>query len=179
MSVKLPGPMTVCGNFTKVSASCISRLASLNGLVTRMSSCTPGSTSSVRGSTALRLPVMPMAVRVAPGSGCGVSCRRLTAASTCSTCSGVACLSMTTSMAVFLERGPRLKKLDSPSRITAGRPLYHPPGAVPTQGNPAVQPREEWKLPTRHLGRRILVFDELDSTNTVAAQLAQGPDADG
>ncbi len=78
MMVKVPGPMVVCGSLTKVSASCISRLASLYGLVTRISSITPGSTSSVRGSTAPMLPVMPMAVRIAPGMGCGVrSIRRI------------------------------------------------------------------------------------------------------
>lgn len=33
-----------------------------------------------------------------------------------------------------------------------------------------------WHLETRHLGRRVLVFDRLDSTNTYALQLA---DADG
>jgi BirA family biotin operon repressor/biotin-[acetyl-CoA-carboxylase] ligase len=34
------------------------------------------------------------------------------------------------------------------------------------------QPREEWQLNTRRLGRRVLVFDQLDSTNTWAARLA-------
>jgi BirA family biotin operon repressor/biotin-[acetyl-CoA-carboxylase] ligase len=33
-------------------------------------------------------------------------------------------------------------------------------------------PREEWHLDTRRLGRRVLVFDRLDSTNTMAAHLA-------
>ncbi len=33
-------------------------------------------------------------------------------------------------------------------------------------------PREEWQLPTRRLGRRVLLFDRLDSTNSRAAQLA-------
>jgi BirA family biotin operon repressor/biotin-[acetyl-CoA-carboxylase] ligase len=33
-------------------------------------------------------------------------------------------------------------------------------------------PREEWPLDTRRLGRRVLVFDTLDSTNTFAARLA-------
>jgi BirA family biotin operon repressor/biotin-[acetyl-CoA-carboxylase] ligase len=33
-------------------------------------------------------------------------------------------------------------------------------------------PREEWHLETRHIGQRVLVFDQLDSTNTHAAQLA-------
>jgi BirA family biotin operon repressor/biotin-[acetyl-CoA-carboxylase] ligase len=32
--------------------------------------------------------------------------------------------------------------------------------------------REQWHLDTRRLGRRVLVFDRLDSTNTRAAQLA-------
>jgi BirA family biotin operon repressor/biotin-[acetyl-CoA-carboxylase] ligase len=34
------------------------------------------------------------------------------------------------------------------------------------------QPREEWHLGTRRLGRRVLVFDRLDSTNTWTARLA-------
>jgi BirA family biotin operon repressor/biotin-[acetyl-CoA-carboxylase] ligase len=33
-------------------------------------------------------------------------------------------------------------------------------------------PREEWHLDTQRLGRRVLVFDSLDSTNTFAARLA-------
>jgi BirA family biotin operon repressor/biotin-[acetyl-CoA-carboxylase] ligase len=41
------------------------------------------------------------------------------------------------------------------------------------------QPREEWSLNTRRLGRRILVFDRLDSTNTRAAQMADDPTNDG
>ncbi len=36
-------------------------------------------------------------------------------------------------------------------------------------------PREEWSLATRRLGRRVLVFDRLDSTNTLAASLANDP----
>src|SRR6185437_3830883 len=32
-------------------------------------------------------------------------------------------------------------------------------------------PREEWQLATERIGRRVLVFDEVDSTNTVAAGL--------
>ena len=82
MSVKVPGPMVVCGRRTKVSSPCISRLASLYGLVTRINSMTPGSTSRVRGSTAPMLPVMPMAVRVAPGIGCGARFIRRMASST-------------------------------------------------------------------------------------------------
>jgi BirA family transcriptional regulator, biotin operon repressor / biotin---[acetyl-CoA-carboxylase] ligase len=40
-------------------------------------------------------------------------------------------------------------------------------------------PREEWHLPTRRLGRRVLVFDRLDSTNTYAASLAADPANNG
>jgi BirA family transcriptional regulator, biotin operon repressor / biotin---[acetyl-CoA-carboxylase] ligase len=36
-----------------------------------------------------------------------------------------------------------------------------------------------WQLPTRCIGRRVLVFEELDSTNTFAAQLADDPSNDG
>src|SRR5262245_4823874 len=36
-------------------------------------------------------------------------------------------------------------------------------------------PTEEWHLPTRRVGRRVLVFDRLDSTNTRAAALAEDP----
>jgi BirA family transcriptional regulator, biotin operon repressor / biotin---[acetyl-CoA-carboxylase] ligase len=40
-------------------------------------------------------------------------------------------------------------------------------------------PREEWFLDTRRLGRRVLVFDRLDSTNNLAARLANDPANDG
>jgi len=40
-------------------------------------------------------------------------------------------------------------------------------------------PRETWHLDTDRVGRRVLLFDELESTNTLAAELAQQPDADG
>jgi len=36
------------------------------------------------------------------------------------------------------------------------------------------QPRETWSLDTAHLGREVLVFDELESTNTTATELSQG-----
>lgn len=36
-------------------------------------------------------------------------------------------------------------------------------------------PRATWSLSTRHLGRRVLVFDRVDSTNSLAAQLAADP----
>jgi BirA family biotin operon repressor/biotin-[acetyl-CoA-carboxylase] ligase len=38
---------------------------------------------------------------------------------------------------------------------------------------------EEWNLETRRLGRRVLVFDVLDSTNTQAGALAHNPANDG
>jgi BirA family biotin operon repressor/biotin-[acetyl-CoA-carboxylase] ligase len=41
------------------------------------------------------------------------------------------------------------------------------------------QPREEWKLPTRHIGRRVLVFDSLPSTNDFAASFAREGSNDG
>lgn len=42
-----------------------------------------------------------------------------------------------------------------------------------------IEPREEWQLPTRRLGRRVLVFDRLESTNTYAASLARDSANDG
>ncbi len=40
-------------------------------------------------------------------------------------------------------------------------------------------PNETWHLETRHLGRQVLVFDQLESTNTLAMTLAREPDSDG
>src|SRR5260370_26717707 len=40
-------------------------------------------------------------------------------------------------------------------------------------------PHEEWHLETKHLGRRVLVFDRVDSTNTQAMALAHDPAHDG
>lgn len=40
-------------------------------------------------------------------------------------------------------------------------------------------PRAEWTLDTRRLGRRVLVYDELPSTNDLAARLAHDPANDG
>lgn len=37
----------------------------------------------------------------------------------------------------------------------------------------------EWQLDTRHIGRRILLYERLDSTNTVAASMAHDPAHDG
>lgn len=42
-----------------------------------------------------------------------------------------------------------------------------------------MNPREEWHLPTRRLGRRVLLFDCVDSTSTRAAALAEDPANDG
>jgi BirA family biotin operon repressor/biotin-[acetyl-CoA-carboxylase] ligase len=42
-----------------------------------------------------------------------------------------------------------------------------------------VTPREEWNLDTAHIGRRVLVFDRVDSTNSVAASLATHPENGG
>src|SRR5689334_15414573 len=39
---------------------------------------------------------------------------------------------------------------------------------------PMPTPRDTWQLDTAHLGRRVLVFDELESTNTIALELATG-----
>lgn len=40
-------------------------------------------------------------------------------------------------------------------------------------------PRQEWCLDTHRLGRRVLVFDRLDSTNSLASSLAHDPAANG
>jgi BirA family biotin operon repressor/biotin-[acetyl-CoA-carboxylase] ligase len=42
-----------------------------------------------------------------------------------------------------------------------------------------MQPREEWRLDTHLVGRRVLVFDQLESTNSYAAGLARDPANDG
>lgn len=41
------------------------------------------------------------------------------------------------------------------------------------------QPRETWAFDTRHVGRRVLVYDELPSTNDRAAELAADPENAG
>ncbi len=41
------------------------------------------------------------------------------------------------------------------------------------------EPRETWELPLRRLGRHVLVFQRLDSTNNVAAELADDPSSEG
>ncbi len=42
-----------------------------------------------------------------------------------------------------------------------------------------MQPREVWDFPDRSVGRRVLVFDRVDSTNSLAAALAGQPGSDG
>jgi BirA family transcriptional regulator, biotin operon repressor / biotin---[acetyl-CoA-carboxylase] ligase len=42
-----------------------------------------------------------------------------------------------------------------------------------------LEPSELWQLDTTHIGRRVLVFDRLDSTSTLAASLANDPANDG
>ena len=42
-----------------------------------------------------------------------------------------------------------------------------------------ISPRQEWSLDTHRLGRRVLVYDCLDSTNDLAATLAGDPANDG
>jgi BirA family biotin operon repressor/biotin-[acetyl-CoA-carboxylase] ligase len=41
------------------------------------------------------------------------------------------------------------------------------------------QPREEWHLDTQRLGRRVRIYDRVDSTNDLAAALADDPANDG
>lgn len=41
------------------------------------------------------------------------------------------------------------------------------------------EPRETWQLPTAWIGRQVLVFDRLDSTNTQAMRLADDVAAEG
>jgi BirA family biotin operon repressor/biotin-[acetyl-CoA-carboxylase] ligase len=40
-------------------------------------------------------------------------------------------------------------------------------------------PRESWQFDTAHVGRRVLVYDRVESTNTLGAALGADPDADG
>ena len=40
-------------------------------------------------------------------------------------------------------------------------------------------PAEEWHLGTARIGRHVLVFERVDSTNTLAASLAGDPAHDG
>jgi BirA family biotin operon repressor/biotin-[acetyl-CoA-carboxylase] ligase len=49
--------------------------------------------------------------------------------------------------------------------------MSHPAGLPP--------PREEWSLPSSQVGRRVLVYDCVPSTNDLAALLAADPTSDG
>lgn len=40
-------------------------------------------------------------------------------------------------------------------------------------------PRAEWHLETHHIGRRVLIFDEVDSTNSLAAAMSSDRKNDG
>ena len=81
--------------------SCLtSRLTSLYGLLTRISSCTPAISSSVPGSTSPLFPVMPMAVRCAPGMAWARYPMDSIFWHTARTCSSVACACITTNMQV-------------------------------------------------------------------------------
>jgi BirA family biotin operon repressor/biotin-[acetyl-CoA-carboxylase] ligase len=42
-----------------------------------------------------------------------------------------------------------------------------------------ISPREEWQLDTRRIGRRVLVYDCVPSTNTLAAELAAASACEG
>jgi BirA family biotin operon repressor/biotin-[acetyl-CoA-carboxylase] ligase len=42
-----------------------------------------------------------------------------------------------------------------------------------------MQPRETWEYPGRVVGRRVLVFERVDSTNNLATAFAAQPDSDG
>jgi BirA family transcriptional regulator, biotin operon repressor / biotin---[acetyl-CoA-carboxylase] ligase len=62
--------------------------------------------------------------------------------------------------------------LCSPAVITAERDDYN--------SDPMFTPRESWSFDTERIGRRVLVFDRVDSTNTLGLALAgSDPEADG
>jgi hypothetical protein len=63
-----------------------------------MASATPGRLSKRTASTGPVLPVMPMAVRDAPGRGCALSPNSSTVRTTSSTCAAVASAFITMSM---------------------------------------------------------------------------------
>ena len=46
-------------------------------------------------------------------------------------------------------------------------------------GTPVAPPQQVWNLNTAHLGKQVLVYDTLDSTNTLALALAEDPANDG
>src|SRR5262249_23077091 len=88
----------------------------------------------------LTLPVMPMAVRVAPGIGCGVSVMERMVSTTASICSAVAWLFMTTSMATPLWRRPYrdvIKEFTTEAQRTQRR---HPGGNDHARSAPGLRP---------------------------------------
>src|SRR6202050_4661875 len=95
--------------------SCLSsRLTSLKGLLTGMHSTTPDMPSSVPTSTAPLLPVIPIAVRAAPGIGWAFIPADSRRWQTARICSSVAWASMTTSILGLLidnkRRDPHLRE---------------------------------------------------------------------
>src|SRR6266849_11123151 len=100
------------------SSGLASRLTSLYGWVTRMTSLTPGKFSTLAGSFFASCPVTPIAVRCAPGIGCALRPRRSMCRTTASICSAEAAASITTSMRASIIDGLMRKSL-----ITLGAAL--------------------------------------------------------
>src|SRR5262245_52206230 len=98
-------PMSTPPTRMCVSSGFISRLVSLNGRVTRMTSITPGSPLKIPGSTGATLPVMPIAVRDLPGIGLGVRPRSRTARQTLSISSTLASVRMTINIGLLRSVG--------------------------------------------------------------------------
>src|SRR5438094_3115903 len=93
-----PKLASVPGNEITEFSSLKSRLTSLYGLLTRISSCTPGISSSVQASTSPLFPVTQTAVRCAPGIGCARYPSDSIFWQTARTCSSLACACITTNM---------------------------------------------------------------------------------
>ena len=91
-------PMETPPTSMTVSSSLTSRETSLKGWETRMASRTPGRLSKIDGSSPPLLPVIPMAVRWAPGMTWGRSPRERIFSTTASTWASVALGFITTSM---------------------------------------------------------------------------------
>src|SRR5205823_5716318 len=91
-------PIVASSTFTTVLSGRRSSVINLYGLLTRIASATPAMFSKRAGSTAPWLPVMPIAVRVAPGMTCGryprCSISFTTAATSCSAAPAFITISM-------------------------------------------------------------------------------------
>ena len=98
MTTRRVPPRATPATSTTVSSSFISRETSLKGCETRMASRTPGMPSKSDGSSPPLFPVIPMAVRCAPGMAWGRSPRERIFSTTASTWASVALGFMTTSM---------------------------------------------------------------------------------